>query len=287
MSMGWPVQVDKMIPVIAPIFYSLIDKFLDKLPVEPQPGVVEMIDELIRGNNPIVVVSSLPRELAIKALRKSRLSTLFEGRVSPDNLITLSERIPTIRLGAASKSLSLSREETEINSISPHREEPKNEYNMAAYDKEMFVGANFQKWQLTKACSLLRMPSVLTVYIDGNRHNLQQAKRMGLSTIALRGFSRDPAALRAGDKVVDSFREIKFPADIYKMVRLAVSTQDGPAMQQQTVAEPVQALGGMKGGGGLRTLSVGTPMKDGDRNAERGGGGKKSGFADDVGSDSM
>jgi phosphoglycolate phosphatase-like HAD superfamily hydrolase len=80
-----------MMPALAPIFYSLYDSFLDKIPLKPQPNIVEVIDDLIRGGNGIVVVSSLPRPLAVKALRKSRLSTLFEGRVSPDNLITLTE----------------------------------------------------------------------------------------------------------------------------------------------------------------------------------------------------
>lgn len=291
LSVGWSLPVDNMMPAIAPIFYSLVDSFLDKLPIQPQPYIVEVIDELIRAGNGIVVVSSLPRPLAVKALRKSRLSTLFEGRVSPENLLTLTE-YEQARLKKKGGLWSSARDggddqgdgsgdkggndkDRPMGNNVPESKEEKDKfdiYNEYEYNKEIYVGANFQKWQLTKSCSLLRVPSVLAVYMDGNRRNLQQAKRMGLSTIAIRGFSKDPAALRAGDKVIDTCRELRSPLDFYKIVKSAVSTLDGPAMQQQTVADPIKRKG-------LKTLSVETPMMDNDSSADT--------FADEFGSDNM
>ena len=39
--------------------------------------------------NQITVISSLPRRLAVKALRQTQLSQVFESRVSPENLVSV------------------------------------------------------------------------------------------------------------------------------------------------------------------------------------------------------
>jgi phosphoglycolate phosphatase-like HAD superfamily hydrolase len=87
-SFGWSVPKSELIEYETRL-YQVIDKIMDMLPPpQVQPGAYALVDELIETGNPITVATSLPRGLAVKAMRLSGLSRVFDGRVSPDNLMT-------------------------------------------------------------------------------------------------------------------------------------------------------------------------------------------------------
>ena len=58
------------------------------LSLRGRPGIGKLIDDTIRDGNKITVLTALPRSLAIKALKKSNLSPLFQGRIDPENLVS-------------------------------------------------------------------------------------------------------------------------------------------------------------------------------------------------------
>lgn len=222
LTLGWKVA-PQILEQAEIQFYKVIEKLLEALQVRPVEGAVDMINALLDQGNKLTVVSSLPRTTAILVLKKAGLSPIFQGRVDPELLITLNDY-----------------------------EEYRDSY--LAKHKTLPSGLSITKWQLLRSLTLLRVPTCLTVYVDGNRLNLQLAKRMSLSTIAMRGFSRDPFALRSGDKVLDNFSGVK-ALDFYNLIRRAIAYADGPAVQKQTEMTRV------RDGGGLKTKTI-SPYKD-------------------------
>jgi len=199
-TLGWDIPI-KIIPAIQPNYFAIIERILEITPVKVNPGVVELILNMLIEGNQVSVVTSLPRSIALKILKSTQLSEIFQGRVSPENLVTLDD------------------------------------YSYFIENYKSAAPITCEKWQLLRCMSYMRKPSALTIYMDGNRRNLLEAKRMGLSAVALKGLSRDPQALRTGDKVlnmneIDTLKVL----DFYNIVRRALAMQDGPAVQKETAA---------------------------------------------------
>lgn len=125
-----------------------------------------------------------------------------------------------------------------------------------------------EKWKLVRCLSYMKVPSSLCVYMDGNRRNLLEAKRLGLGTIALKGYSRDPSALGVGDKIisVDQLTEIR-TLDFYNIIRRSIANREGPAIQKQTTPDVPKKV---------KTITE-APTIDDDRERDT--------FADEYGSD--
>lgn len=68
-------------------YFGIMDKLIEKLPIQAVPGAATSVSNLLLERNQLSVVTSLPRPLAIKVMRKTQLGMLFEGRVPPDNLV--------------------------------------------------------------------------------------------------------------------------------------------------------------------------------------------------------
>lgn len=146
-------------------------------------------------------MTSLPRPLAVKALRKSFLSSAFEGRVSPENLISLRDE---------------------------------------GFEGEQHARGSNVGHAIIKSCARMKSPTLLAALIDGNWRNLIAAKRLGLTCIALQGaflmsthiqdrrcvtlvstsflpgYSADPLALKSGDKIVRDINSLS-AKEIYKV----------------------------------------------------------------------
>ena len=90
MSFGWDVDY-KHLESYELKYDEILNKLIDLMPIQSQPGASTIINELVTNNDEITVITSLPRTLALKVLKKSQLSLAFEGRVSPANLICRDE----------------------------------------------------------------------------------------------------------------------------------------------------------------------------------------------------
>ena len=99
----------------------------------------------------VAVVSSLPRDLAVRVLKKTQLSAVFEGRVPPDHLVCRDE-IP--------------RETTGDDLISEE---------------------DFSTRRIMRCCGRMRSPTALSVCVDGNRREILAAKRAGLGVVGVQG----------------------------------------------------------------------------------------------------
>ena len=199
-SLGWDIPI-KIIPSIQPNYFAIMDRILEITPVKVNPGIVDLIVNMLNEGNQVSVVTALPRNIALKILKSTQLSEVFQGRVSPENLVTLDD------------------------------------YTYFLENYSPSSSTTCEKWQLIRCMSYMKKSSALTIYMDGNRRNLLDAKRMGLNAVALKGFSRDPQALRTGDKVlgIDEINTLRV-LDFYNIVRRALAMQDGPAVQKETAA---------------------------------------------------
>ena len=152
-ALGWSFPTEDL-PLQEEKLFACIDYMLDKVPIEAQPGCVELVNSVLDQGNDIIVVSSLPRPLALKVLGRSQLSQLFEGRVNPDHLLTYNPPPPP--------------------------DDPK-ESRLDNY------GDRYMNKRFIQICGIFKKPPVLCLLIDGNRRHILSAKRNGLSCIALSG----------------------------------------------------------------------------------------------------
>jgi len=152
-ALGWSLPTDDL-PLQEEKLFACVDYMLGKVPIEAQPGCVELVNNVLEQGNDIIVVTSLPRPLALKVLGKSQLSQLFEGRVNPDHLLTYNPPPPP--------------------------DDPK-ESRLDNY------GDRYMNRRFLQICGIFKKPPVLCVLIDGNRRHVLSAKRNGLSCIALSG----------------------------------------------------------------------------------------------------
>ena len=57
--------------------------------VDTYPGAIDLIEDIISDGNELVVMTSLPRPIAVRLIERARLVDVFKGRVSPDHLVSL------------------------------------------------------------------------------------------------------------------------------------------------------------------------------------------------------
>lgn len=153
---GWDLE-SKNMNLYEDKWHQILEKLLDILPIAAVEGATRVINDIIDGGNQISVVSCLPRSLALKVLRKSQLSSVFEGRVPPDNLICRDELPAGVSVD-----------------IAPGGSLPADE--------------SFSSQRLARSLGAMRSPTSLTVCVDGNRRDILAAKRAGLSVIAIQGI---------------------------------------------------------------------------------------------------
>jgi beta-phosphoglucomutase-like phosphatase (HAD superfamily) len=152
-SLGLDVT-DASLPAVEHRWLTIHSAVLEKLPILARPGVGALITELLSERNDLVVVSSLPIDIAKKVLGKSGLAALFEGRVPGDHLICRDAP------GTAQDALRSSGTE---------------------------YGERYRGKLAVRCCGVLKRPPLLCVHIDGNHRHLLSAKRSGFSTVALTG----------------------------------------------------------------------------------------------------
>ena len=248
LSLGWTIPLSniKFVSQLEQKFNEIVSKVIDNptINIKIKPGVSMFIDSLLNDENDLSVITVLPRELAVKALRKSGLGSMLEGRVNPDNLIT----------------------------PYPDKQTPQNQQSPQQkhidYQKQQLLekAGHDQGWHIVRCCALMRTPSVLSVYIGGNRRKMQESKKKGLSVIGIKGLSLDPQALRASDKSIDGLNKLKLD-DLYDLIKRALKNSQGPGLQTESIPARVNVI----------TKSVAAPAMDDFRN--------KDTFADEFGSD--
>jgi beta-phosphoglucomutase-like phosphatase (HAD superfamily) len=171
------------------VFLSTLEKLMEPdamgTSMTIQPGAVLALERAIQGGNTIIVNTALPRHLATKALGITRLSSLLAANVNPDNLIhAVTEDDGTL-------------------------------LNAERRDRKKVVDG---RWQLIKACAQARTSPMLGMLVDSSRRNLLQAKRVGLSTMGVRGYALHAASLNSCDKVLASLLDFNIE-DSYAIVR--------------------------------------------------------------------
>jgi phosphoglycolate phosphatase-like HAD superfamily hydrolase len=142
------------LPAVEHRWHTILSAVLEKLPVIARPGVGTLISELLTERNDLVVVSSLPIDIAKKVLGKSGLAALFEGRVPGDHLIC--------------------------------RDAPATPQE-ALLQSGVDYGERYRSKLAVRCCGVLKRPPLLCVHMDGNHRHLLSAKRSGFNAVALTG----------------------------------------------------------------------------------------------------
>ena len=184
-ALQWGVPKES-VPAVERRFGDILLKIVDAVPVSTFAGAEMLLDELLRSNNQVVLNTYLPREVAMKAIAKSRLADLLEGRVPGENLVF-----------------------------------PSPEY-----------ASSLRGQQLVRCCGVMRKPTVsyslvnflsdsraqtLVVSIDSNSRTVLDAKRDGISSVAVKGMAANGFLLRSADLVIDSLRSLK-AKEIYHVI---------------------------------------------------------------------
>jgi hypothetical protein len=92
-AFGWDVDItqeSRKLESYENRFYEIVEKLIDlkATPLQASPGIIHSLQEMIADNNQVTVISSFPRRIVLKILKSTHLSSAFEGRVSPENLLT-------------------------------------------------------------------------------------------------------------------------------------------------------------------------------------------------------
>eukprot|EP00600_Ochromonadales_sp_CCMP1393_P003214 CAMPEP_0174988822 /NCGR_PEP_ID=MMETSP0004_2-20121128/20356_1 /TAXON_ID=420556 /ORGANISM="Ochromonas sp., Strain CCMP1393" /LENGTH=338 /DNA_ID=CAMNT_0016242115 /DNA_START=184 /DNA_END=1200 /DNA_ORIENTATION=- len=200
-SLGWNIP-DEFVSKYELRFYKIFEAVLAKLPIESNPGVVDLIQKLIDDGNEITVITSLPRDIARNIMGRTQLARIFEERdVNPEHLI--------------------------CNDILNDTDE--GGYNAEKYG-DKYIGRIF-----IQCCHLMRRNTLCAVLVDGNRRHVLAAKRNGLSCVALSGFSANAQFLRSADQVASSVEDLA-PKNLYQIIKNAVKQEEGPELQTDSVS---------------------------------------------------
>jgi hypothetical protein len=76
---------------------------------------------------------------------------------------------------------------------------------------------------------------ILSASVDSNYRNILDAKRDGLSAVAIRGMSPNNYQLRSADQIFDKLTALR-PKDLYNLVGRATKQEEGPQQQPDAVA---------------------------------------------------
>jgi hypothetical protein len=136
-------------------FYHIMHRYMQVCPTPALPGAAQWLDAILQDGNQVTVLTSLPRSLAVKALKQSKLSPIFEGyRVNPELLVSPLHLPPDTGDGDPSAPPTTA---TTTSSNS-------NSNNDGSSFATLRDGAT-----LLKCCGLMRKPAVLTTVLSGNR----------------------------------------------------------------------------------------------------------------------
>ena len=206
-SLGWPISPSRLLEIEIQ-FHAILEKVIDIMPLQASAGATESLNSVIETSNQVSVLSqSLPRSLALKILKKTSLSAIFEGRVPPEHL--LCRDIPTKeeynRLSLSERN---GNDDDDSDGVTTSSSGISNQLYHEAFPTQQIVRAN----------GVMRTCSMLTVYIDGCAKNVMAAKRAGLGVVALSGFAENAFELKAADKVVPSLEYVT-AGPLYKVCR--------------------------------------------------------------------
>lgn len=175
-------------------FGDIFLKVVEAMPVSTFAGSEMLLDELLRAKNQVVLNTFLPRELAMKAIAKSRLADLLEGRVPGENLIFPSPDYPSpLRGQQLVRCCGVMRKPT--------------------------VSIPCQSTTSNLSAK------TLVVSIDSNSRTVLDAKRDGIASIAVKGMAANGFLLRSADLIVDSLRSLR-AKEIYHVVALTCPRRD-------------------------------------------------------------
>lgn len=160
-SLGWDVDDtnnDYELQMLWNRFIEVFQFTLSKAPsIEAYPGAMELLDDIITEENELIVITSLPKHVAIKAIERAGLVNVFKGRVNPDHLISLFDR--------------------------PFKTD----------DNEVQEGSVMPmlplKQHIMRSCCMMEKNVFNSLYISANSRNILTAKRLGLNAVAVRGIS--------------------------------------------------------------------------------------------------
>ena len=139
-ALGWTLvlQTPQVRAQFEKAFMEVFESFLVDLPIQARPGAKDLLIDVMFEKNTVVVSTGLPRQLALKALGKTQLSEVFEGRLPPEHLVTPREADGRVR-----------------------------------------------GQQLLRCCLQLGHPLPLVLALEQNTHLMLDAKRAGLTVIAV------------------------------------------------------------------------------------------------------
>ena len=144
-------------------FYHIMHRYMQVCPTPALPGAAKWLDAVLHDGNQVIVLTSLPRSLAVKALKQSKLSPIFEGyRVSPELLVsplhippdTGDPSVPSTATGTSSSFYNHDRDGGVSSTAT----------SASSSFATLRDGAT-----LLKCCGLMRKPAVLTTILSGNR----------------------------------------------------------------------------------------------------------------------
>jgi len=143
-------------------FYHIMHRYMQVCPTPALPGAALWLDSILQDGNQVTVLTSLPRNLAVKALKQSKLSSIFEGyRVSPELLVSPLHLPPETGDPSVPSSTSTSSSSFYNNDRDRDSGTPTSASSSFATLRD---GAT-----LLKCCGLMRKPAVLTTILSGNR----------------------------------------------------------------------------------------------------------------------
>jgi phosphoglycolate phosphatase-like HAD superfamily hydrolase len=209
-------------------FYQCIENILGKAEVTLFPGAVDLLDSAIEEKNAVSIVTSLPRNIAQRALGKSRISLLLEGRIDSRNIVSA----PSVQ-----------DMKQELQTIQDNLYDLENSINRFSHQKDLInafhptFGDRYYQNHLLKSCGRLYQSPMTVVYMDNNHKILPCAKKSGMSTIALKNKKDSLFSYRGSDKILADLTVISLK-DVYQLVRNAVKQAQGPAQQATPLLRP-------------------------------------------------
>lgn len=147
LALGW--NLPNEVSQYSKRFYEILKFMIERIPFQPMDGVFELLENVIRDGNRISVVTTFPRDIATTILRKTQLAKIFEDHnINPENLVDLE---------VTQSSSSITSGYTTFGRL------------------------------LTRCCAVMEKSTLLTLFIASNHRNILISKRMGISSIALKG----------------------------------------------------------------------------------------------------
>lgn len=239
-------------------FYLIFEKLIDyyKDDITTIPYFTSLIDLLQDEENTIVIMTNLPRYIAMKLLMYSSLSRFFEGRIPIYHFLPpkrdvfaidfrpylIEQKRREISSGYESEMSAAERRDERDRALFHHIHDPQ-------------YGDSYQSKQYALACGIMRKHSGLTMVFDRNSQNINVAKKLGMACIGLRevedisieglsnrrneSYNSFRLKLRGTDLQIGDYSELTIER-IYGIMKRYVKWINGPALQRkETVKKPI------------------------------------------------